>query len=77
MFAGIAAIVHGDTIEVGMSANDATYSIDFTVRQIDGGSKSKEERSGLVADWIIETMQRDQNYQLWCVLSHIYPQFKC
>lgn len=69
MFAGLAAIVRGDTIVVGMSANDATYSIDFTIRQIDGGSKSKEERSGLVANWIIEVMQRYQNNHLWCVLT--------
>jgi hypothetical protein len=67
MFAGLAATVRGDTIVVGMSRNDATYSLDFTIREIDGGSKSKEERSGLVANWIIEAMKRYQNNQLWCV----------
>jgi len=70
MYAGIAAIVRGDTIEVGLSANDDTYSIDFTVRQLDVSSKSKEERAQLVTNWIIETMQRYQNDHLWCALLH-------
>lgn len=67
MFAGIAAVVHDNIIEVGMSANDATYSLDYTVCHVDGSNKSKEERSGLIANWIIETMQRYQNDHLWCV----------
>lgn len=68
MYAGIAAIVHGDTIDVGLSANDATYSLDFTVRHLDVASSSQEERSQMVADWIIETMQQYQNDHLWCAV---------
>ena len=65
MFAGIAAITTGDRVEIGMSANDATYSLDFTVRHLEVGPKSQEERSKLIADFIVETMQKYQNDHFW------------
>ena len=61
MYAGIAAISAGDTIEIGLSANDTTYSLDFSVRHLEVGPKSQEERSKLIADFIVETMQKYQN----------------
>ena len=67
MFVGISAIVCTDRIEVGLSANDATYSLDFTVRHLRELSESAEGRSKLVADFIIETMQTYQHEHLWYV----------
>ncbi|MCJ1282590.1 hypothetical protein MMC26_001915 [Xylographa opegraphella] len=64
MFAGISAIVCSDRIEVGLSANDATYSLDFTVRHLKELSESEEGRSKLVADFVIETMQKYQHEHL-------------
>ena len=68
MYAGIAAIERGNIIEIGLSANDDTYSIDYAVRQLDMGSKSKEARAQLITDWIIETVQQYQNGHLWYAL---------
>ena len=65
MYAGISAIVCSDRIEVGLSANDATYSLDFTVRHLKELSESKEGRSKLVANFVIETMQKYQHDHLW------------
>ena len=67
MFAGISATVCTDRIEVGLSCNDATYSLDFTVRHLRELSESDEGRSKLVADFVIETMQKYQHEHLWYV----------
>ena len=64
MFAGLAASICDDTIEIGLSANDATYSIDFTVQHLKGANESKEARSKSVGDYIINTMQKYQNEHL-------------
>ncbi|MCJ1396938.1 hypothetical protein MMC11_000130 [Xylographa trunciseda] len=61
MFVGISAIVCSDRIEVGLSANDATSSLDFTVRHLKELPETAEGRSKLVADFIIEIMQKFQH----------------
>lgn len=66
MFAGVAAYLQGDKIEIGLSANDATYSIDFTVRHLDGDDfMDKKKRSQAVAEFVVETMREYQNNHLW------------
>lgn len=65
MFAGLAANICDDTIEIGLSANDATYNIDFTVQHLKGASESKEARSKCVGDYIVNTMRQYQNEHLW------------
>ena len=64
MCAGIAASITDDTIEIGLSANDSTYSIDFTVRHLDGANKSKEERSKMVADFVVDNMHQYEEQHL-------------
>jgi hypothetical protein len=72
MYAGISAILRGDKIDIGLSANDDTYSIDYAVKHLDGGTKPKEQRAKIVADWIIEGMQKYQNEHLWCALQNLH-----
>lgn len=65
MFAGIAAIIHGETIEIGLAANDANYSIDSTFRSLNVAGKSPEQRSKMVVDFVLATMQSYQAEHLW------------
>jgi hypothetical protein len=70
LFAGVASIAHGDKIEIGLSANDASYSVDFMVCQLDGpNARDGQARSKFIADFIVKAMREYQHRHLWYILG--------
>jgi hypothetical protein len=70
LFGGVAAIHKGNVVEIGFSANDSTYSIDFTVKHIDADS-DPEVRANNVADFVIEQAANYEREHLMYVRLHI------
>ena len=65
-YAGVASFVRGDQIEIGLSANDASFSIDFMVCHLDGKNASDENaRAKLIADFVVKTMRDYQHQHFW------------
>lgn len=73
MYLGIAGNLHPtkESIEIGLSIHDATYSIDFSVKHLHFPNKEVDPK--LIADFVLETiMEFSKGTLIFLILSPIF-----